>query len=468
MILGLLLLSVVVSRVIYPYDVGYLEAFSWVPAGHLLEGKNPYSFATTPPYSMTPYGVIYYALMALGVKLFGLQIWFGRLLSVIAFAVCVWSVTRITRHLTNSKRASAVALLVSLALFPAQSWIAVMRSDLIAVAFAFAALALVFTSDEKDRVGPARVTWIVTLALAAFFTKHTVALSVLIIVLRFVQLNKLRDAYLFSALFLVLGGAVMFLLNYTSGGGYIWHHFIHASTLPFSFENFRYGVVAVISTPTFIVFAAALVVFLWRAKKSLRGGFTALRSGWSLIFLYLVLSFVAASISSGRVGSNVNYFLENSFVIAIVCGLIYQTLTEAELRKTATALILLMSLAGMTQLVRAARGEYFRRESLPYYSEISETAARHIRPGDDCVSVYAELVSRHGCRLYFDDYGEYIGGWSPQLSSLFEREVTAGRFSVIVWYEDNLHAKFPNYQLIRMSREVPEKFFPVYIYVRKN
>src|SRR5687768_2951283 len=104
-ILGFFLVSIIISRLVYPFDIGHLEAFNWMPATHLLEGKNPYAFAFTPPYSMTPYGIVYYALLAVGIKFFGLQLWWGRFLTVLGFAVCLWAVIKITRKITDSKEA---------------------------------------------------------------------------------------------------------------------------------------------------------------------------------------------------------------------------------------------------------------------------------------------------------------------------------------------------------------------------
>src|SRR5215213_2759082 len=183
-ILGFFLVSVIVSRVVYPFDTGHLEAFNWMPATHLLEGRNPYAFAFTPPYSMTPYGIVYYALLAVGIKIFGLQLWWGRILSVLAFAVCVWAVVKITKELTGSREAARAAGLVSLALFPAQMWVAAVRSDLVALAFIFAAVALVFTIGKDAPLGFGRLVTVILLSVAAFFTKHTFLLPIVIIVLR--------------------------------------------------------------------------------------------------------------------------------------------------------------------------------------------------------------------------------------------------------------------------------------------
>jgi hypothetical protein len=79
-VLSVGLLCVGISRLLYPFDTGIYEALIWHPSGLLMNGRNPYAYATREPYVMAPYGVVYYFLIGIGVKLFGLQLWWGRLI----------------------------------------------------------------------------------------------------------------------------------------------------------------------------------------------------------------------------------------------------------------------------------------------------------------------------------------------------------------------------------------------------
>ena len=472
-VLGVLLAAIVVSRIVYPFDLGHLEAFSWMPATHLLEGRNPYSFAFEPPYSMTPYGIVYYALIAVGVKFFGLQLWWGRALTVLGFAVCLWAAVKITRNLTGSRAAVLIAALVSLALFPTHAWIALMRSDFIGLAPALAAVALVFAAGRGKPFGAARLALVVCLSVAAVLTKHTFLLSVGIIGLRFWQLGKWRESFVYGTAVAVLTALAMVFLNYTSGGGYWWQHFTHAQVLPFTLEKLSAEVFQMTTAPTSLVFIVFLLVFIYRRRVFLHFPkrdelLNLLKSPRALIWFYLFLSFATASLTSGRIGANVNYYLETSVLIAVASGLIYDDFRKNDARKPALAMIALFFFGGAFQLVRFARGEYFRWQSAAYYREISETAARLAPAGSTCFSVYVELVARGGCAYYFDDYGEYIGDWSPGLNALFESEVRAGRFAVVVWKTDDFQEKYPDYEFVKMSQPVPERVIPVYLYVRKT
>src|SRR5688572_18787724 len=101
------LIGVSLSRLVYPYDVGYYEAPVWGPSLLAANGLNPYNYALRPPFVMAPYGYLYYLMIGLGLRLFGLQLWLGRLMSILAAAVIVICVWRISRLLTRKPQAAA-------------------------------------------------------------------------------------------------------------------------------------------------------------------------------------------------------------------------------------------------------------------------------------------------------------------------------------------------------------------------
>jgi hypothetical protein len=472
-ILSVLFLSLIISRLVYPFSVGAWEAFNWMSATHLLEGKSPYSYAFTPPYSMPPYGIVYSILIAIGVKFFGFQMWFGRVLSVAAFAVCIFVIAKITQKTTRSKETVWLAILAGLAMFPAQMWIAVMRCDLIAAAFGLAALWLVFSIEEAERVKVRRIAAMILFAAAAFFTKQPFILPTGIVFLRLLQLKKWREAVYFASGSFILIAALMFLLNYTSSGGYFWQHFTHAETLPFSLANSAGVFIEMLKNPTFFFSVIFLLIFAVRKRAVFRQMnreklIEILRSTKFLLLFYALISGAAAFLSAGRQGGNANYYIENSFAMAIACGIIFDELKQELSKKWALALVILLTAGGVFQFIRILRGEYFRWQSLSYYREIFDTSAKFIPPDSRCISVYPELVVWNGCAFNFDDFEEYDGTWSPKFNEIFEREIKQGRYAVIIWYHDKLAAKFPNYRLIPMTRKTPENYFPVYLYVREG
>lgn len=455
----------------YPFDNGvYAEALSWIPAQQLLAGKNPYSFAFVEPYSMSPYGVVYYGLIAVGVKLFGLQLWWGRVLSVIGFAVYLWAAVAITRKLTGSKQAAAVAWLSGLAMFAATSWIGLMRSDLIAAAFAAATLYLAFTIEEKSRVTVWRLTAIVLLAFAAFFTKQTYLLPICVAFLRLWQIDKRREAFAAITAFAVLLGAAVFTLNYSSAGGYVWQHFVHARRIPFVAGNLLNHFPGGWKLPTLLFIFIFLIVFAVQKLSALfslerREKIAAMRSPKTLMAAYFLVSFGLAAASSGRAGASVNYYIENSFAAMIVCGLMYDGFVKQKQPRIAFAFTILLAFGGSLQFVQLLRAEYFRWQALAYHQEVFRRTQELLEPGDVCVSIAPEFVMPNGCAVHFDDFGEYTNGWAPDLEEIFIKETAKNRYAAILWYGDKFQTVFPNYRLVPMSQPVPTKFHSVYLYV---
>lgn len=471
-ILSVLLLALTVSRVIYPFDNGHYEAFNWLPAQHVLAGANPYSFARTEPYSMTPYGWVFYVLLAPGVKLFGLQLWWGRILATLGFAVSLWAVYRIARRLTNSREAAAATVLAALAQFPAQFWTAFVRPDFIALAFCLTALCFAFEIERRQTAQTGKIVLIAALLAAAFFTKQTFLLPVLLVPLRFVQTGNFVAARWFTILFALFAGAGVWLLNRTSNGGYVWQHFAHAQRLPFESRNLSSNFLIVAEAPAFFFLIVFLVIFIVQkivASRQAANRAALLRrvveSPALLLWLYFLLSFAQSFAGSGRVGANANYYLENSFAAALVFGLVYHEFRAGAQNKIVIAATILIGAGGAFQAARLLRGEYFRWQALGYYREISATAARYIEPGAVCVGTFPELLAAHGCEFEFDDVGEYASGWEPELTEIFEREIKTGRFAAIVWNNKEFAERFPNYRLVPMSQRAPDKFYPIYLFV---
>src|SRR5215510_8468151 len=188
------LIGVSLSRLVYPYDAGYYEACVWEPSLLAANGLNPYNYSLRPPFVMAPYGYLYYLMVGLGLKLFGLQLWFGRLATILSAAVIVICVWRISISLTRKPQAAAFTVIVFLSSITLQSWIAVQRPDLPGLALAFAALGLVFGGgDMFDRIG-LRSLLIASLFAAAFFFKQTFILPPLVAFARYLQMGRIKQA----------------------------------------------------------------------------------------------------------------------------------------------------------------------------------------------------------------------------------------------------------------------------------
>jgi hypothetical protein len=112
---------------------------------------------------MAPYGIVYYLLIGLGTQLFGLQLWFGRLASIVAAAICLACIWHITVSLTEDRKAPWFGVIAFMASVPLQSWLAVQRPDLVSLALVFVAVALVFTTNWGVNRSASRIVIVIVL-----------------------------------------------------------------------------------------------------------------------------------------------------------------------------------------------------------------------------------------------------------------------------------------------------------------
>ncbi|MDQ3013332.1 MAG: hypothetical protein M3X11_21825, partial [Acidobacteriota bacterium] len=337
--LTLMLLAVATSRLIYPFDVGHYEACIRTPALLSAEGHNPYASATQPPFVMAPYGYLYYLLVGVGLRLSGLQFWFGRALTILSAAICLFCVVRIATSLTRNREAVWLAVLSFLSAITLHHWLGVHRPDLPALAVAFAGLTLVFDLAEKaGRIRPRAplVLMMAVLLLAgAFFFKQTAILPAMVAVARCWQIDRRRLAIFIAGAGLILTAMAMLLLNATSGGQYFWQHFTLMQQVPHSYATSRRWVFSLFKMPavwiTASVIGAALLLEIQRVRGAENSPRLAqfnrfLKSPRSLIVLYFISTAIFGFITSARQGSYISYHLETLMAASIVVAVAWDNL----------------------------------------------------------------------------------------------------------------------------------------------
>lgn len=463
-ILIVMLLAVGASRLVYPFDVGHYEACIWTPSLISATGGNPYSFATLPPFVMAPYGYAYYLLVGLGLRVFGLQLWFGRVLTILAAAVCLVCVVRIAFILTRNRQAVWLAALAFLSAITLHHWLGVHRPDLPALALAFAGLTVVFDlANGNDRITP-RALLAVLLLAGAFFFKQTAILPAAVAVALCWQTGRRKLAVFIAGAGLAFAAAVMLILNQTSDGQYFWQHFTLMQQVPHSYATSWRWVLSIFRTPATWVIAGIIgVALLVEIRRR-----TWERSASSLL---VILHFIGAAIfgfvTSARQGSYISYHLETFIVGSIVVALAWDKLTRFVDRQLVFQMLVAAFLvAGGFQLIRQARGEVLRWQSLPYYREIVATLRSEMPPQSLGISVHPELITAAGHDYHFGDWNQYEDGRSAQLHQVFRDAVTSKRYAAIVWLRDDAANEFPGYHLVPMKQPLPEGYYPVFLYLR--
>jgi dolichyl-phosphate-mannose-protein mannosyltransferase len=469
------LIGVSLSRLVYPYDVGYYEAAVWEPSLLIANGLNPYNYALRPPFVMAPYGGLYYLMIGLGLRLFGLQMWLGRLMSILAaaiIAICIW---RISGSLTRKPQAAAFAVVVFLSSITLQSWIAVQRPDLPGLALAFAGIALVFGRDDGPDKIDLKSVLIASLLAAAFFFKQTFILPPLVAFARYLQMGRRKQAIFVLIATVSLCGLGMAMLNANTQAGHFWQSFTLTRKIPYSYSQSVQMLAIFLKSPgVWVIFIIAGVfafdAFKRRGRKTRENvehaelPWKTLKSPGLLMCVYLIAAGPLAYVTSSRSGANINYYLEPGVVVSIITSIAWAQLSHNR-RFYGELLLLLFTLSGLFQMARSARGEYYRWRSLPYYKEIVSTLSSLTQPQSISISVYPELAAAAGREYHFGDWIQYLDGRSSDLKKAFGEAIKTKHYSAIIWYEKDANL-FPGYSLAPIRATLPERFYHVYLYVR--
>jgi len=457
-----LLLLISLSRIVYPFDAGNYEALVWDSAQLSASGQNPYAHALHPPFVVAPYGYLYYLLVGLGLKLCGLQLWAGRLLSFAGLLICIWSVSRIVRVITGSGSAAAVAAAVVVTAWPVAVWASLQRPDFVGLGFAFAGLALLFRTTSEKPVGWRTCLAATLLFAAGFLCKMTILLPFLVGAVRLYQSGRKREALGLFLGTLALIGAAMLLLNATSGGGYFWQQFEVLGQMKASPRVALRWLRALLVAPSTWV-ALAILGFGVLSGRPVRR--SEERATAALVLGYLAAAFGLAYYTSMRGGSNVNYYLEATLALGIAAGVLL-TRTPRLLERS-VLLTLALALTGSVQMARLGRGEYFRWKSLPYYRELAQTLGEQTPADALCVSTNPDVAAAAGRTFHFADFMFYDElATSDTLRDLLNEAIRSRSYSAFVWGKDD--ARFPGYQRVPMRTPLPDRYYPLYLYLRED
>ncbi|MBX3164161.1 MAG: glycosyltransferase family 39 protein [Bacteroidetes bacterium] len=467
-IASLFILIIGLSRTFYPYDVGHYEAGIWAPAELASQGINPYGLDITihEPYTMSPYGILYYAIVGLGIKLFGLQFWFARALSLICVALATLCVAKLTHRYTKNFQAAMLSAILFLSQFPVQAWIGIQRPDTLALALSLLGITSALSINRRGENSFLAVLFQAIVLAAAILTRQTCVLPVLIVSLWYWFTKKHSRLVLFLALVSLFLITVTVWLNKTSGGAYVWQQYIMPSAVQKSFA---------IGLNHFITFAFApvtvcligLCLFLWRNKNK----YVAKRNEtnhdalYEKIFLaYLCLSLLLAMVTASRYGSNLNYYLEVSAALSIVIPVYWHRFSQNIKQKYLITILILIGLSFSFRGVQVLRGEYFRWQSLPYFKEIVSVINTKTSSEEISYSDYPELVVSAQRNYFFNDFVQYDGRAKLQ-HKIYDSVMHSGKPAAII----NCSREAPQgYFRYPLSQPEPYKFYKVFLHLHHS
>jgi len=294
--------------VTYPYSLDYGEAPLIDQAMRMAAGENIYRpDISTPPYTIANYPPLYVISLIPGLNGFDSPYLMGRIISLIAALLSATFIGMILYTFSNDRLSSLVAAFLFLASPYVVQWSGRARIDMLALAFATAAL-FVFVRWPRS-------TWAwlgggLLLVLAAY-TRQSYALAAPLAGFVWLWTQNKRRAIALALLVGGLGVALFFLINSLTDGGF-YYNIVTANVNEFGWERLGFQLERLWGENWIILLLSLLFLGLgWRSQKS-----------WPLLAPFLVGAFISA-LTIGKIGSNVNYFLELSAALAMIVGVLF-------------------------------------------------------------------------------------------------------------------------------------------------
>lgn len=281
------------------HSFSQVEAIVATQSQMLAAGEGLYYDLDQYPFTVNPYGPIFYSLLA-GLFSLGAPILLaGRLISLAALAGTVYLSAEIARVLTANRYAAWTAALLTGTTANLLSWGNTGQTDSLALFFSIAAFYLYLRYDRS----PATALIVgsgVSIALAIFVKQSFVAAGAAVAVL--MLWNHRKAGVKFVAALGLSGVGLVLGLNWLSGGGY-FDHAVRTNLNPFSLQKFGQ------QAEYFMLVSGCLLLLALAAPIATRR--------LTQFHLYLGLAFVVFALTASKVGSDLNYQMETVVLLCI-------------------------------------------------------------------------------------------------------------------------------------------------------
>lgn len=290
--------------IFFPYPLDYGEAPLVDQAMRLAAGQNIYrTEIASPPYTITNYPPVYPLALAPFAHS-DIAFLAGRAISVLSAIATAIFLALIIYHASQDRLAALASGATFLAIPFVVHWSGLLRVDMLALALSTAALyLLVRSSGSRWGIAGAGL-----LLIAAIYTRQSYALAAPLAAVAWLWSQQRRRAV---ELALLVGGLALILfilLNILTGGGFFFN-IITANVNEFMMSQLSWNLNNLTATTPILLILGALLLFFGRGRMSL----------WPLLALYLIGATISA-LTIGKIGSNVNYFLELSAALSLAAG----------------------------------------------------------------------------------------------------------------------------------------------------
>jgi hypothetical protein len=284
---------------LYPYGANYGEAPLLDQARHLSADQNIYKPSLqSPPYVIANYPPIYQLIIGEIHNLLHLPLFLiGRAVSIIAAITSSMLLGFFARKLYNSPTAGFLAAGLFLGHPYVGLWSGLVRVDSLALALSLAGLWIACSRWRSN-------SWLalaLICLLASIFTRQTFLLAAPLACLVWLIHNERKRGLNFLAVFTLLGLSTFLILNTITHGGF-YQHIVIANVNRFSCERIMsMGTFFIITAPVLLILAC---IAIRRVTTPQVDPFLT----WGLL-PYTIGSLLTA-LTVGKIGSDINYFLE--------------------------------------------------------------------------------------------------------------------------------------------------------------
>lgn len=318
--------------VTYPYELDYGEGIVLWQAAHVTHLATAYAPITQYPYVVFHYPPLYHAVSFVMSKATGDLLIAGRLVSLLStLGLCLtlaWIVYRSAP--VRAPRYAAIAGAIVAGAFPcglqAMDWALLMRVDMLGLWLTFAGLGLFILGKTAVPRYAAFVLFV-----AAMYTRQTLVAGAVtcLCVAAILNMRQAIKLLLFTA---TLGASVLTLLALATHGQVIRHLFLYnqnrfsiRQAISFLNENVQ------LTLPLLaLAVAAASIPIRDLARAVSQGSLLPLRarlctSTYRRALFVCTLHFILSglvSLTAGKEGSNINYFLEWNLSACMLAGLL--------------------------------------------------------------------------------------------------------------------------------------------------
>ncbi len=288
-----------------PLDYG--EGTILVLARNLAQGRSIYPPAkdlVDYPYILANYPPIYLLMTSLAGQWLGFSYATGRMISVLATLSCSLAIALIIFQATKDKWAAVIAGALFLCSPFVITWGCLARIDMVALALSLWGILVAFRWPDS-RVG---LGFSLLLFLAAIFTRQSHMLSGPLAIFVFLGARSWRKAFLFvtslAIAVLTTGG----FLNWLTDGGFLFHT-VTATADKFMLNGLGnlWGINFYINAPLFVLIIFEFFHFI-RSQQ------------WSRLAVAYLMGGILSSLTVGKIGAHINYFLEFIAGMSVLTG----------------------------------------------------------------------------------------------------------------------------------------------------